>query len=652
MAVIMKKLDKLILSSFIGPFILTFVVVVFILLTQTMLKYFDDFVGKDLGVQVFAELIFYFSIFTTPIALPLAILLSSLMTFGNLGEHFELSAIKSSGISLLRTLKPMFVVTIFLVVMAFLNNNYIVPKANLKAYSLLYDIKKKKPALDIKEGAFYSGLQGLSIKVNEKFDNGELRDIIIYDHREGMGNSNIVLADSGRMYTIFGEQYLVLELFDGNMYSVSDMPSQNRRRVNFNEIEPYRRDNFETSKLVLSLAEFNFSRTKEDLFKSSRLMKNLKQLKHDIDSLARDLYDVEYFYFKTIERNSLQWMRDKVKVPDLLEKQRQINDSLRRQEKEKYYDEEEQKEEQERLLQNQSKINKKLDSTAIEKQDSMARPRIDSINRRPRQLKDSKPSKEKIKRQLRKEELQRNKISAAKKKTFYGSVQPRTLQIPDTMPASVDSANNADEIVALDSIVSLTDSVQQDTTFVELSAEDSIALAQARIDTIYAKVDSAFAETENKSTILAQAVSQARFLKSTLSAESTKIRSRFENLNKHKIEQNKKYAQAFACLVFFLIGAPLGAIIKRGGLGIPVIISIVFFIFYYIITMTGEKWARQGVVDPAWGVWGANFILFPIGLFFLKQARNDARLFDADFYNVAFNKIKMFIIRFMGSRGK
>jgi len=648
MAVIMKKLDKLILSSFIGPFILTFVVVVFILLTQTMLKYFDDFVGKDLGVQVFAELIFYFSLFTTPVALPLAILLSSLMTFGNLGEHFELSAIKSSGISLLRTLRAMFVVTIFLVVMAFLNNNYIVPKANLKAYSLLYDIKKKKPALDIKEGAFYSGLQGLSIKVNEKFDNGELRDVIIYDHREGVGNSNIVIADSGRMYTMFNEQYLVLELFDGNMYSVSEMPSQRRRRVNFNEIEPYRRDNFETSKLVLSLAEFNFSRTKEDLFKSSRLMKNLKQLKHDIDSLAKDLYDVEYFYYKTIERNSLQWMRDKVEIPVFLENQKQINDSLRKLEQEKYYEEEEREEQKRMQSDSVKKKYEKLDSTTIQRKDTIARPRIDSMNRRRRRPKDIKPSKENIKRKLKKEDLQKHKISIVKQKVLFASVQPRK-QDSDTVLVNADSTEFNEREIALDSIILPQDSVLQDSTIVEVTAEDSIALAQARIDSIYAKVDSAYAETENKSTILAQAVSQARFLKSTLSAESTKIRSRFENLNKHKIEQNKKYAQAFACLVFFLIGAPLGAIIKRGGLGIPVIISIAFFIFYYIITMTGEKWARQGVVDPIWGVWGANFILLPIGLFFLKQARNDARLFDADFYNVAFNKIKMFIRRFMSS---
>ncbi|MFW5760173.1 MAG: LptF/LptG family permease, partial [Cyclobacteriaceae bacterium] len=206
-----------------------------------------------------------------------------------------------------------------------------------------------------------------------------------------------------------------------------------------------------------------------------------------------------------------------------------------------------------------------------------------------------------------------------------------------------------------DTLLSATDSISLDSTATVYEANeilDSAALAQARRDTIFAKIDSAFDEFTNQGQVLSQAVSQARFLKSTLSAESTKIRSRFENLNKHIIEHNKKFAQAFACLVFFLIGAPLGAIIKRGGLGIPVIISIIFFIFYYVITMTGEKWARQGVVDPFWGVWGANLILLPIGLFFLKQARNDARLFDADFYNVFFNKLKIFVSRFLNRPDK
>nr|HPM32912.1 LptF/LptG family permease [Chryseolinea sp.] len=159
----MKKIDKLVLDSFIGPFIITFLVVVFILLNIQMLKYFDDIIGKGLGWDVIGELLFYFAIFTTPTALPLAVLLSSLIAFGNLGEHFELTAIKSAGISLIRALRPIFIFVLFLTVVAFYANNNLVPKAALEAYTLLWDIKQKKPALDLREGAFYNGLNNISI---------------------------------------------------------------------------------------------------------------------------------------------------------------------------------------------------------------------------------------------------------------------------------------------------------------------------------------------------------------------------------------------------------------------------------------------------------------------------------------------------------
>src|SRR6478736_1547289 len=216
----MKKIDKLILSTFIGPFLMTFFVVVFMLLNIQMLKYFDDIIGKDLGWGVLGTLLFYFAVFTTPTALPLGVLLSSLITFGNLGEHFEITAVKSLGISLLRSLLPIFAFVLALTVFAFYINNNLVPKAALEAYSLLYDIKQKKPALDLKEGSFISSIPDVSIKVDKKFSDGKtLKDVIIYDHRGRNGNKEVTIADSGKMSTILNEQYLQLELFNGYNYS-------------------------------------------------------------------------------------------------------------------------------------------------------------------------------------------------------------------------------------------------------------------------------------------------------------------------------------------------------------------------------------------------------------------------------------------------
>ena len=184
-----------------------------------MLKYFDDILGKDLSFGVLFEFLFYFSVRITPDALPLAVLLSSIMTFGNLGENNELVAIKSSGISLIRTLLPLFFISILISIFAFYSNNNFVPKANLKALSLLYDIKKKKPSMDLKEGQFYSGIPGYSIKANKKVTDKLLNDVIIYDHVTYQGNNRVILSDSAYMYSIMDNKYLVFELFSGSSYT-------------------------------------------------------------------------------------------------------------------------------------------------------------------------------------------------------------------------------------------------------------------------------------------------------------------------------------------------------------------------------------------------------------------------------------------------
>src|SRR3989337_4140897 len=233
----MKKIDKLVLDAFIGPFLITFFVVVFILLNINMLKYFDDIIGKGLDTLILGQLCFDFAIFTVPTAMPLAVLLSSLIAFGNLGEHFELSAIKSAGISLVRILRPIFLFVLVLTLLAFYANNNLVPKAALEAYSLLYDIKQKKPALDLREGAFYNGLPDVSIKVNQKFPDGiTLKDIIVYDHRKNDGNKEVPLADSRRLSPILNERYLKFELFNG--YNYTEGASDEREMTGNKNVSP------------------------------------------------------------------------------------------------------------------------------------------------------------------------------------------------------------------------------------------------------------------------------------------------------------------------------------------------------------------------------------------------------------------------------
>lgn len=475
----MKKLDKLILRSFAGPFLLTFAVVEFILLTQYMLKYLDELVGKDLGLEVFAELLFYFSINMAPVALPLAVLLSALMTFGTMGEHHELTAIKTSGIALPRILRPVAFVVVAISIGAFFFNNYVVPRANLKAYSLLWDIRQKKPAMNFKEGAFYNGLPGYSIKINEKLNDGKtLRDIMIYDHSKGGNNTTVILADSGKMYTQYNDNYLVLELFRGNTYV-----DQNGGGGYNSSSEQFVREKFDATKIIFSLASFELGRTREELFSDNKMMKNINQLTT-------------------------------------------VTDSLRR-------------------------------SSAREK--SMYAPNVDP---------------------------------------FY-------------MYFKADTGSVKNGVVMNQIALDTADTLRKEPALPAVDAE-----------------------------VLLAAATKARNIKSFTSSYIDRVNTLNRDANNYEIEIWRKYTQSAAILIMFLIGAPLGAIIKKGGLGVPVIISIAFFIIMYVMAILGEKWAREGLVPVGMGMWGANAILLPIGLFFLYQAQHDSSLLEVDFWRKLMTRLK------------
>jgi lipopolysaccharide export system permease protein len=471
----MKKIDKLILKAFAGPFVLTFFVCVFIFLLQYLIKYFPDLIGKGLGIEVFAQLFFYFSINVTPLALPLAILISSLIAYGNLGEHFELTALKSAGISLVRTQVPIFIFAILLCIIAFFISNNIVPKANLKAFSLLYDVKQKKPTLDFKEGTFYNGLPGYSIKVGKKFaDEKTMKDVVIYNHTAGRGNVEVILADSAKMSSMMNDRYLVMELFKGNSYSEV-----------FDEKKPsmqqFVRNNFTKSKFIFSLESFDMQRTQEQLFSNHRIMRNVNELHHDADSIKAQ---------------------------------------------------------------------------------------IDTIAKQTK-----------------------NSIQPFYSYLFFKSI-------------------------------------------------DSTKIIEPYVKKIDYEKDPAL-----KTRVLQYATNNARTIKAFLGSQKDRIDFYKTDANNFNIEFYRKFTFSFACLVMFLIGAPLGSIIKKGGLGVPILVSISFFIFYYIFSIVAEKWAKEGLINLALGMWFTNLLFLPIGLFFLRQARNDSRLFETDYFAVIFDKLKQKFIR-------
>lgn len=605
----MKKIDKLIIGSFLGPFFLTFFVVIFILLSQFMLKYLDEIVGKDLDTSVIIQLIFYFSIFMTPNAFPLAVLLSSLMTFGNLGEHFELTAMKGSGISLIRVMIPIFVFTLVLTAVAYYSNNNIVPQANLKAFSLLYDVKQKKPSMELKEGAFYNGIDGYSIKVGKKLSDGTtLKDLTIYDHTAGQGNVQVTLADSGKMYNILQNRYLVLELFDGHTY----VEDKNRRHnyVAQQQPEPMIRNNFKSQKIVFSLASFDLKRTKEELFSSNRLMKNAQHLAADVDSMRTDYKDKT----EEVKEHSFRFFNYHLQDIVGIYKQRALEREERKRKKQaakeaKFVNSTKNVSKDSTEMDDSLKnIELKSRATSYKKKGGISPGSRKIIDERIKKLKAKKLTQAKgnIKKSM---DMDSNQVAMSEKAVGLSKMQ-------------IDSKKN----------INVLDSVKAKPTF-----EENIA-----------KIDSLMNSDAFEKNAYNKSLTHVRFVKNNMMMRRAQLEKIKTEINKFQLERFKKFSYAMTILIMFFIGAPLGSIIKKGGLGVPVLISLSFFILFYVISMICEKWTRTDVMDPLLAAWMANIILFPVGMFFMKQAKNDARLFESDFYNVIFLKLKGQIFKLKG----
>jgi len=476
----LKKLHTYMLKSFLGPFVFTFFVALFILLLQFLWKYIDDLVGKGLEWYIIAKLLFYASSTFVPLALPLAILLSSLMTFGNLGEQYELVGIKAAGISLSKAMRPLVILAILISMGAFFFSNYVLPVANLKFGSLLYDVRQQKLAFNINEGIFYNGLENVVIQVGSKDkDNKTIYDVKIYDHNRRMGNTNITLAKKGVMELSPDKQRMIFTLWDGNAYS-----EINER--GYRENRPFESTKFDKQILVFDLGDFKLNRTNEDLFRSHYSMLNIKQLNHSIDSLSLEKNERKKFYKKKYLRRY----------------------------------------------------------SYVDKMDSALRD---------------------------------------------------TIVISDT--------------VLLDSL-----------KYPLLTNFDN--------------------EAKNK--ILETSLKNARSLKDNLVYYQKELDSRQKIVLKHEVIWHQKFKLSLACLIFFFIGAPLGAIIRKGGLGFPVVVSILFFVIYHVTSMTGQKAALTGEWNLIFGIWMSTFIILPMGLFLTWKATTDAPLLDAESWSRFFGKFKLF----------
>lgn len=440
---------------------MTFFISLFVLLMQFLWKYIDDLVGKGLEWHVIAELMFYASASLVSLALPLSILISSIMTMGSLGEHYELVALKSAGVSIRRVMQPLIIFSLLTSILAFYFSNNLLPIANLKMGTLLYDIRHKKPTMDLRPGIFYKGLDNYAIRVGSKGDNEvSLYDLMIYDHTENKGNNKVILADSGRM-EFEGDRYLLLTLYAGKSYEQQDNRSRNEKTY------PHMRSEFQKEVIRFDMSEFSLNRSNEQIFKDNYRMQSLGQLRTNIDTLELNLLDRKYNYYENLKRNF---------------------------------------------------VYVKTDSNLTET-----------------------------------------------------------------------------EIKEYDNALSLFEQPQH-------------------------------------SRIVEAALNMARSTRSYTQSARDDVAARTTRVNRYWIEVHRKFTLSIACLILFFIGAPLGAIIRRGGLGLPTVFAIIFFLIYYLLSITGEKFAKEGIWTVFEGMWLSSMVLLPIGLFLTYKATTDSKLFEWDAY--------------------
>lgn len=465
-----KKLDKLILKTFIGPFIITFFIAVFVLMMQILWKYIDDLVGKGLDLITIGQFIWYAGASLLALAMPIAILISSIMTFGNLGESFELVAIKSSGISLLRFMRPLVFLTILLCGITFLFANYIIPYSQLKFVTLYNDIFYKKPAFDLSEGVFYTNIPNYAIRIGHKDkDNKTIHNVLIYEQSNYL-QDNTIIAKTGVMNISADKNFLEFHLSDGYRYQERGSPTDTTNE--------FIRLKFKEFKKLFDLSSLQKQTTSDSVFKGDNKMLSARQLSKNLDSLYK------------------------------------ASDS----------------------------VNKKVIQNT---------------------------------------------------QAFFNYTEPK-----DSLLASLPAVNTSFKI------------------------PDSV-----------------------KAVVRERAFAVIGDLRNSYMYSNYNSEQRLKEIKGAKIEWHRKYAFSIACLILFFIGAPLGSIIRKGGLGMPLVVAIFFFLIFHLLNMFGEKFVKEDLLPPYIGMWLAPIVLAPVGIFLTYKAMHDAQLFNKEFYARMYKKAKGFLAK-------
>lgn len=472
----MKIINRYLCKNFLGPFVLTFFVALFVLLMQFLWKWVDELVGKGLEIGQVLKLLFYASITLSSMAFPLAVLLASLMTFGNMGERYEIVALKSAGISVRRLTMPLAFLSLLISVVAFEFSNEIIPRAAIKLRMMLFDIQEQKPAFNIDEGVFYYGFDNYTIRVGKKMPDGEtIKDVLIYEHSRHQGNTTVTYAKSGTMKMTPDKRYIMFTLYDGSFWDEASYTNQRTSRQQY----PLTRATFSKQYKRFDLSEFSsMGVNDESLFQNHSTAMSIRQLNEKIDTLKKEIRECA-----NASTNALMGYL-----------------------------------------------------------------------------------------------------------FFYDKL------------------------------------VRNDSAFDTLS--NAVAYDLARVDS--ALLPKIMQSADNKSR---SAVFSVKF-----SYQDASFRNSY--LWSYQIEFFRKFSLSLACLLFFFIGAPLGSIIRKGGIGIPLVITVVFFTLYFAISIIGEKIAKNSPMPVWFGMFLSSFVLFPICVFLTYHATTDSAVLSPDTYTRFIDKLK------------
>ncbi len=475
---LIKRVDLLVLRSYIGPFLATFVLSMFLFLMQFLWKYIDELVGKGIEPLILMKLIFYSLADLVPMALPLTVMVAGLMTFGNLSESFELVALKANGISLFRILRPVFLLMLGLAMLNFFFMNIVIPKANLEAKALLWDLRQKKPAFNIQEGVFYQQIEGFSMRIGKKLaDNESVEDVLIYEYKgDESKRLNVIRAEKGSMVLSPDKRTLFFTLFNGVRYD------EMTKNPDYSRTAPFNQMHFEKQKMIIDLSSLDLKFTERDAYKGDYRLMNIRELNRELDTAEQRI--------QKQKAENAGFLARYLHLPGVL---------------------------------------------------------------------GNKP----------KPELSKNKPSRLR------ILMPRHESNPSTEQVN----------------------------------------------------------------IIAGAINNARGFKGTLDGLVTGLKYEEEQLAPYEVEWHKKFTLSVLLIMLFLISAPLGAIIRKGGIGMPLVISVLLFVLFYAINLVGEKIGKEGVL-PIWaGMWMSSAILFPVGIYITVKAASDSAILSLEAYQKFFNRL-------------